>query len=46
MDWNETFDLNENGDFYVHSVECEEERMALPLADTETGRSGVSRRYS
>jgi len=23
-DWKETFDLNENGDFFAHSVECEE----------------------
>ena len=23
-DWKETFDLNENGDFFSHSVECEE----------------------
>ena len=22
--WNETFDLNEHGDFFAHSVECEE----------------------
>ena len=22
--WNETFDLNENGDFFAHAVECEE----------------------